>query len=187
MKLEKCSVKTKTGVMEIEVAYFDKKDAKTFKRLFDIWVKLNNGLGKYGRKVNVPEVLSEGMFCVFSNSVRYQRKIKGKGSASFDTINIETGEREQIKASSIKSDLTSFGPKSEWDKLYFMSFYNNGNIDGTFDVYEIPNKLIYANKVNRGQTMKLQQGEKRRPRFSIMDDIITPYKIKPIGKNIKVW
>jgi hypothetical protein len=57
--------------------------------------------------------------------VRYQRKIKGKGSASFDTINIKTGEREQIKASSIKSDLSSVGPKSEWDKLYFMSFYNN--------------------------------------------------------------
>jgi len=187
MKLGNFTVKTKNGAMEIEVAYFDSHDAKVFKRLFDVWVKLNNGLGKYGRKTNIPEVLSEGMFCIFSKSAKCQRKLKGKGSVSFDTINLKTGEREQIKASSIKSDLSSFGPKSEWDRLYFMSFYNNGNPDGTFDVYKIPNKLIYENKVNKGQTMKRQQKEKRRPRFSIMDDIIKAYKIKPMGKNIKVW
>ena len=87
--------------------------------------------------------------------------MKGSGSVSFDTINLETGEREQIKASSIESDLSSFGPKSEWDKLYFMSFYKKGKLDGTFDVYEIPNKLIYKNKVNNNQTMELQQKEKR--------------------------
>jgi hypothetical protein len=187
MKLEKYIVKMKKGTMEIEVAHFDKQDARNFKRLFDVWIKLNNGLKKYGRKVNIPEVLSEGMFCIFSSSARYQKKIKGKGSVSFDTINLKTGKREQIKASSIQSDLTSFGPKSEWDKLYFMNFYNDGNPDGTFDVYEIPNRLIYSNKVNKGQTMKLQQKEKRRPRFSIMNDIIRVYKIKPLGKNIKVW
>lgn len=187
MKLDKCSVKAGGNLIDVEIAYFDKKDAKTFKRLFDLWVKLNKGLGKYGRKVNIPEVLSEGMFCIFSNSVRYQRKLKGKGSASFDTINLKTGKREQIKASSIESDLTSFGPKSEWDKLYFMNFYNNGKPDGTFDVYEIPNSLIYKNKVNNSQTMKSQQEEKRRPRFSIMKDIIKPNKIKPLGKNVKIW
>lgn len=187
MKLQRRAIKVRGNIIDIEVARFGKKDAKIFKRLFDIWVKLNNGLSKYGRKVNIPEVLSEGMFCVFSNSVRYQRKLKGKGSASFDTINLKTGEREQIKASSIKSDLTSFGPKSEWDKLYFMNFYNSGNPDGTFDVYEIPNRLLYENKVNSGQTMKIQQEEKRRPRFSIMKDIIIPNKIKPLGRNIKVW
>ncbi|MEI7425764.1 MAG: Bsp6I family type II restriction endonuclease [Candidatus Moraniibacteriota bacterium] len=187
MKLQQYSVEIDGNEINIEVARFSKKDATTFKKLFDIWVKLNNGLSKYGRKVNIPEVLSEGMFCIFSDSVRYQRKLKGKGSASFDTINLKTGEREQIKASSIESDLTSFGPKSEWDKLYFMNFYNNGNPDGTFDVYEIPSHLIYEHKVNSGQTMKSQQEEKRRPRFSIMKDIIKPNKIEPLGENIKTW
>ena len=184
MKLQKYKIKDN---IEIEVAIFDKKDALNFKKLFNLWVKLNNGLGKYGRKVNIPEVLSEGMFCIFSNSARYQKRIKGKGPVSFDTVNLKTGEREQIKASSIEEDLSSFGPKSEWDKLYFMNYYNNGKPDGTFNVYEIPNKLIYGNKVNKGQTMKTQQKERRRPRFSIMKDIIKPYNIKPIGKNIKVW
>ena len=48
----------------------DKKDGKTLKKLFDIWRKLNLGLEKYGRKVNIPEVISEGKFCIFSNMVR---------------------------------------------------------------------------------------------------------------------
>ncbi len=186
MKLQRRIIKIKSKNLEIEVAQMDKKDGTEFKRLFDLWKKLNDGLEKYGRKVNIPEVISEGMFCVFSQSFRFQRKIKGEGSVSFDTLNSK-GVREQIKASSIEQDLTSFGPKTEWDDLYFLDFYNNKKLDGTFNIYKIPNKLIYAKKVNKGQTMKEQQGEKRRPRFSIKKDIIDAYKIKPLAKNVKVW
>ena len=39
MKLKKYSVKTGENIIDIEVASFSKKDAKTFKKLFDIWVK----------------------------------------------------------------------------------------------------------------------------------------------------
>lgn len=187
MKLQEQKIILGGKQIEIEVAYLDTKDGKEFKRLFDIWKKLNLGLGKYGRKVNIPEVISEGMFCVFSKSVRYQKKLKGKGTVSFDTINLNNKRREQIKASSIEEDLTSFGPRTEWDDLYFLDFYNEGKLDGTFNVYLIPNKFIYANRVNKGQTMKDQQGEKRRPRFSIKKDIILINKIKPIAKNVKVW
>lgn len=171
----------------IKVANFDKEDAVNFKRLFDIWLELNKGLGEYGRKVNIPEVISEGMFCIFSGSLRFQSKVKGKGSASFDTIDLKSGQVEQIKASSIEEDLTTFGPRSKWDRLYFMSFYNNGNMDGSFDVYEIPTDLIYAQAMNKGQSFKEQQALNRRPRFSIMKDIIKKHNIKPIGKNVKVW
>lgn len=187
MKLAKHDIKLGGNNIEIEVAHLDKNDGKEFKRLFDIWRKLNLGLEKYGRKVNIPEVISEGMFCVFSKSARYQKKIKGKGTVSFDTINLQKKRREQIKASSIDEDLTSFGPRTEWDDLYFLDFYNEGKLDGTFNVYFIPSKYIYSNKVNKGQTMKEQQGEKRRPRFSLKKDIIDKYKIKPLAKNVKVW
>ena len=186
MKLEKHKIKLDGNEAEIEVAFLDKKDAKEFKRLFDIWKKLNNGLSKYGRKVNIPEVISEGMFCVFSNSVRFQKRTKGTGRVSFDTIDLKKERTEQIKACSIETDLTSFGPKSEWDDLYFMDFYRDGKLDGSFDVYLIPDKLIYSKSVNKGQTMKDQQGEKRRPRMSIKE-IIADNKIKPVAKNVKVW
>lgn len=187
MKLEKRDVVLGDNSIKIEVAFLDKEDGITFKKLFDLWKKLNVGLSKYGRKVNIPEVISEGMFCVFSGSVRFQKKIKGKGSVSFDTINLETKRREQIKASSIEEDLTSFGPKTEWDDIYFLDFYNEGKLDGTFNVYKIPNKFIYSNVVNKGQTMKDQQNEKRRPRFSIKKDIIQKHKIKPLAKDVRVW
>ena len=187
MKLEGHKILFGGKQLEIEVAYLDKKDGKIFKKLFDIWRKLNIGLEKYERRVNIPEVISEGMFCVFSKSVRYQKKLRGEGTVSFDTINIKNKRREQIKASSIEEDLTSFGPRTEWDDLYFLDFFNGGKLDGTFNVYLIPNKLIYSNSVNKGQTMKDQQGEKRRPRFSIKKDIIDKYNIKAKAKNVKVW
>lgn len=186
MKIKNKEITLNSSKVEIQIAYLDKGDGKEFKRLFDLWKELNLGLKKYGRGVNIPEVISEGMFCVFSGSVRYVKKIKGEGKVSFDTINVEKFRREQIKATSIDNDLTSFGPKTEWDDLYFLDFYKDGELDGVFDVYLIPNDLIYSNKVNRGQTMEQQQGEKRRPRMSIKE-IIKDHKIKPLAKNVRVW
>jgi len=113
MKLEKQRIILGGNEIEVEIAHMDKKDGKEFKRLFDVWRKLNIGLEKYGRKVNIPEVISEGMFCIFSKSVRYQKKVKGKGTVSFDTINIKNKRREQIKASSIEFDLTTFVRETE--------------------------------------------------------------------------
>lgn len=187
MKLEEQKIILGGNEIKIEIAHLDKKDGKVFKELFDMWRKLNIGLEKYGRKVNIPEVISEGMFCIFSGSVRYQRKLGGKGTVSFDTLNLNNKKREQIKASSINEDLTSFGPRTEWDDLYFLDFFNGGKLDGTFNVYKISSKYIYENQVNKGQTMKDQQGEKRRPRFSITKDIILKNKIKPLAVNVKVW
>lgn len=186
MKIKKQEAVLAGHKVEIQVAYLNKSDGKEFKRLFDLWKRLNLGLEKYGRKVNIPEVISEGMFCVFTGSVRYVRKIKGKGKVSFDTINLKEARREQIKATSIDDDLTSFGPVTEWDDLYFVDFYNHGKLDGTFNLFLIPDDLIYANRVNAGQTMKQQQEQKRRPRMSIKE-IIENNRIKPIATNIKVW
>jgi len=186
MEIKKHNIRIGDENLDIEVAYFDMSDGQKFKNLFDIWKKLNIGLGKYGRKVNIPEVISEGMFCVYSESVRFQKKIKGKGKVSFDTINLKKQRKEQIKASSIKKDLTSFGPKTEWDDLFFLDFYNNGKLDGTFNVYLIPSKYIYSQQVNKKQTMKDQQIQQRRPRFSVKE-IIERNKIKPLATDVKVW
>ncbi|MFA5876836.1 MAG: Bsp6I family type II restriction endonuclease [Candidatus Paceibacterota bacterium] len=171
----------------VELANFDEKDGQDLKKVFGAWVTLNKLISKFGRKINIPEALSESMFCIFSGSSRYTKKIRGNGSVSFDTYNLKTKEKEQIKASSLEFDLSTFGPKSEWDKLYFMNFYNGGNMNGIFNVYEIPTELVYSNAVNLTQTMKDQQLLGKRPRFSIMKDIILPNKIKPIGKDVKVW
>ena len=65
-------------------------------------------------------------------------------------------------------------------EIYFLDFYREGNWDGTFDIYKIENELIYNHKVNEKETMKEQQNQKRRPRFSIYKEIIQKIGIKPI-------
>ncbi len=170
-----------------ELMGFNKQDKKKWKQLFDTWKKLKLGLREYkSREPNFPEGLSEVAFCLYSGSKRFI-SLKGNANSSFDTFNIKTGKAEQIKACSVKGDLTSFGPKSKWDDLYFLDFYNNGKLDGTFNIYKIPTKMIYSMKVNKNQTFKQQQAQGRRPRFSIKKEIIGKKKFKPVATNVKVW
>jgi len=187
MKIKKYKAKVFGKNCIIELMSFTKADGRRWKKLFDMWKKLKLGLRDYkSREPNFPEGLSEVAFCIYSGSKRFI-SLQGSSPASFDTFNLGTNKAEQVKASSVESDLTSFGPKSCWDDLYFLDFYNNGKLDGTFNVYKIPSKLIYNMKVNKNQTFKQQQAQERRPRFSITKGIIKPKKLKPIAIDVKIW
>ena len=94
---------------------------------------------------------------------------------------VDCNKRIQVKACGVLPDLTSFGPKSEWDEIYFMDFFKDGSWNGEFDIYFIENNWIYNHKVNNNQTMKEQQLQGRRPRFSIYKDIIQRRGIKPVS------
>ena len=174
----------------LQLMHFDESDGKKWKDIFDIWKNLKLGLRDYkAREPNFPEGLSEVAFCLWSGAGRYL-KIRGtkKGIAgSFDTFDLKTGKAQQIKACSIDNDLTSFGPKSKWDDLYFLDFYSAGKVDGCFDVYLIPNKYISNQSLNKKEKFTDQQMQKRRPRFGIKKEIIGRYKIKPLAKSVKVW
>lgn len=130
------------------------------------------------RGVNLPEGISESAFCLEYNCAR-ALKVQGGKSASFDTIDLRTGRMQQIKATSVEDDLTSFGPRSVWDDLYFLDFYREGKYDGTFDVYKIPNKLLLNFPINGHETFKDQQLQGRRPRLHLKTQIIEPKKIRP--------
>lgn len=187
MKIKKLKMKVFGEDCVLELMDFNKSDGKKWKKLFDLWKKLKLGLRDYkSREPNFPEGLSEVAFCLWSGSSRFI-SARGLSNTSFDTFNTKTKKAEQIKACSVEDDLTSFGPKSRWDALYFLDFFANGEVDGTFDIYEIPTDLIYGNKVNKTQTLKDQQGEKRRPRFSIKKDIIKANSLKSIARKVKVW
>ncbi|MBI5803395.1 Bsp6I family type II restriction endonuclease [Candidatus Pacearchaeota archaeon] len=161
-----------------DIMVFSLQDRVFIKKLFDNWKTANTGVKQIStRGINLPEAISEGAFCVFFPDCVRLIKVYGKTSGSFDVLNLKTGRRLQIKASSIPEDLTSFGPKSVWDDLYFLDF---SRMDGSFDVYLIPNNLIYQYGVNRNQTFQQQQAQKRRPRFSIMKNIIKPSRLKPV-------
>lgn len=187
MKLIQHKQKIWGNECSMNLMQFDKNDAKEWKRIFDMWKTLKSSLKSYKcREPNLPEGLSEVAFCLYSGSMRLV-SMNGKSSSSFDTINIKTKKAEQIKATSVGKDLTSFGPKSKWDDLYFLDFYNNGKLDGTFNVYKVPTKLVHKVEVKKGITFLDRQKEEKRPRFSITKTFIDTGKIKPIAKNVKVW
>jgi len=163
------------------------EDKKEWRKLFNNWAILNKWLKDFNaRWVNLPEWISEIAFCFITWSKRFIKKLNWKSSASFDTFNIETNKAEQIKACSIKWDLTSFWPKSKWDTIYFIDFFNNWVLDWTFDIYEIDTKIIKSVKVNKEQTFLEKQATWQRPRFSIKLEIIEKLWLKPIHQNVKI-
>ena len=85
-----------------------------------------------------------------------------KYSTSYDAFDFKNNKRIQVKCST-STGPSSFGPKSVWDYIYFLDMWNNGNIDGSYKIYHIPNEYIYNTKVNKNQKMSDQQDQSRRP------------------------
>lgn len=175
--LEKFKVTLKTG----EIVYGDKfnqNDFATLKEIFAEWLKINKKVTSLGgRGLNVPDVFSEALYCIFFNAVRTNNT-----AHSYDCVNISNGAGVQVKSASILNDCTSFGPKSTWDELYFMDFATNGEIDGIIDVYKLDfalDDVILNNKKN--ETFKMQQDQGRRPRLSLKK-LIKEKNIKPIKR-----
>ena len=180
MKLEKQTFKLPEGDFEVEATRFEEEDRKRFAEIYLKWRKLSDELRSLGgRGVNLPEVLSEGSFALEMNVLRVVNSISGANS-SWDCYDPINHKRIQVKACSVLPDLTSFGPTSQWDEIYFLDFKREGNWDGTFDIYKIENDLIYSHKVNENQTMRDQQNQRRRPRFSIYKEIIKKKGISPL-------
>lgn len=178
------NIKLPEGTFSTQVDCFDQIDEVLLRRIYKNWRNLSDELRMIkGRGVNLPEALSEGAFCRAMNTVRITNSILG-ANTSFDVYNLKTQKRIQLKACSVLPDLTSFGPNSVWDELYFLDFYRQGKWDASIDIYLVPNNLIYNFKVNSNQTMKQQQHQKRRPRFSIYSGIIHPNGLKPIKTYI---
>jgi len=167
------------GSYNVEVQVFNETDRNRLYEIYKNWRKLCSDLTDINsRSVNLPEGISEGSFCLETGSVRITNSISG-ANTSFDCYNFNGGKRIQVKACSVLPDLTSFGPKSVWDEIYFMDFFKSGKWDGTFDIYKIDNDLIYDHKVNSSQTFKEQQTQGKRPRFSIYKSIIQESSLLP--------
>lgn len=170
------------GKFIVMADHFEESDLNTLKDIYTTWRDLSLKLNTLkSRSVNLPEGLSEVAFCYFMNCVRLNNPKIGHGvNTSFDAYSLKDKTRIQIKSCSVLPDLTSFGPNSQWDEIYFQDFYREGNWDGSVDVYLIPNDLIYNQKVNANQTLKEMQLQGKRPRFSIKSSIIDVHNLEPV-------
>jgi hypothetical protein len=177
MKIEWKNVEIKGRKIKALLTIKEKGDGELLKNLYSDWKKLNDRLKAIStRGINLPETISENAFTLFFPDCFRVVSLKGM-KCSFDCINLKTGNRIQIKASSVTSDLTSFGPRSEWDELFFLDFSKG---DGSFKAYKIEPDWIYKHMVNKLQSFQQQQEENRRPRFSIIEQIIKPKRLKPV-------
>ena len=112
MKIEWKEVEIKGRKVKALLTIKERSDKKLLKNLYSDWKKLNDRLKAIStRGINLPEAISENAFALFFSDCMRVVKLKGM-KCSFDCLNINTGSRIQIKASSVASDLTSFGPRS---------------------------------------------------------------------------
>ena len=108
----------KVDLVEIDAARINDVCDSYFK-----WKDLNNSLRNYvSRGINFPETISEPMGCY---ALGYLWN-KGSGGDAED----RSGKKIEMKATSnFDSDLTSFGPKCDFDNLVFLRLdYNNNKL-----------------------------------------------------------
>lgn len=164
-----------------DVSIFCSSDAASLKKIYESWRTLCSELAKMeARAVNLPEGLSEIAVAIAKNFWRCTGNIPGANSSfdCYDPKGVRGRNRIQIKACSVLPDLTSFGPKSQWDRIFFADFFRNGEWDGTFDLYELVTDDINNFQVNSKQTLLDQKLQGRRPRFSIYEGLILKGRFK---------
>lgn len=140
------------------------------------WKDLNNYIKASGsRGINMPDAISEPIACYALGYAWNRGPIPGDASKPGSSMIIE------IKAtSSTDNDLTSFSPKSKFDKLVFISFdLTNDKVS----IYELNISSYELSKirVSSTETIADQQSQKRRPRLSIFKSIIFPNNVAPVA------
>lgn len=174
-------------------------DIPKFERAFKSWKQdRKDQMLIGGRAPNLSDGFTEGLFCLFTGSVRYLKPPENKAQLGFkrcaeklsnkslDTYNLSNNKAEQIKSSIIDgNDCTSFGPTSKQDIVYFMHFYR---LDGSFDLYEIPDNVLQSTVIKEdGTTFADKKMTGQRPHFSLLDKVIARNQIDPIKTNVKLW
>lgn len=175
MKIESRILHLPEGDKRAEVTIFDNGDIPKLFNIYTSWRKLCENLNELNaRSVNLPEGLSEISFAISHNMWRCTSSIVGANSSfdCYDPNGHRNNNRVQVKACSVLPDLTSFGPHSQWNRIFFVDFYREGKWDGTFDVYEIDTDDIMSYPVNATQTVEDQKAQGRRPRFSIYTGLV---------------
>lgn len=175
MRIENKLLNLPEGDFYSSITIFEQEDASALYGIYRSWRNLCDLLNAVNaRSVNLPEGLSETAFCIAKNVWRCTASIAGANSSydCYDPNGVRGNNRIQVKACSVVPDLTSFGPNSEWDRIFFVDFYREGRWDGTFDIYEVETDDINNYPVNANQTLKDQKAQGRRPRFSIYSGLI---------------
>ncbi len=152
--------------------------------MYFLWKELDTRIRSSAtRGVNFPETISEAL-CCYVMGFKWN---KGTGGDAFDEVNNRIIEMKAT--SNYNSDTTSFSPSEQFDDLFFLRL--NKRTDELY-IYDtgINSDALKQIKVNKTQTLEEQQLAGRRPRFSVINHIITPLGLEPVAKlnirNLKI-
>lgn len=157
----------KVDLVEIDAARINDVCDSYFK-----WKDLNNSLKNYvSRGINFPETISEPMGCY---ALGY---LWNKGSAG--DAQDRNGRKIEMKATSnFDSDLTSFGPKCDFDNLVFLRLDYSNNKLYIYDT-GLNSEELKKLPANSKETIGDQQLQKRRPHVSIIKILIEERQLEP--------
>lgn len=158
--------KSKVDLVEIDAARINNVCDNYFK-----WKSLNDSLKSFcSRGINMPDNISEPIGCYCLNY------LWNKGSGG-DAVSRD-GRKIEFKASSnFDSDLTSFGPKCEFDNLVFLRFDLNNNMCYVYDT-GLSSDEVKKLHVNNTQTVEDQQMQGRRPHIRLIDEVINKLSLE---------
>lgn len=156
--------------------FFTKEDEVALNNLYFSWKNFNEEVVKFNsRRMNLPEIISEGLTCILFDLVRTNAtNFTNMSKCDFDCLDVRNGNTIQVKAASSitgkKVGPTSFGPQSEYDILYFSHFdCDNDKVD-FYLIDEDLSEIIV--KKSTKETFSMQQAQGRRPRFNLLDFVI---------------
>jgi hypothetical protein len=124
------------------------------------------------RGANIPEALTEALVCLCTDG-----KLKTSGEGD---LLLPDGRIGEVKATSKPDgDLSSFSPQESWDTLFFVIANPGDGFD--YHVYdtEMSRSDFGVIQVSKAHTFNDQAMAKRRPRFSIIEKVISEYDMEP--------
>ena len=127
------------------------------------------------RSPNMPSEITEAVVCLCTGA-----RLINEGHGD---ILLPNGLIGEVKGtSSSEDDLSSFSPSSNFDMLFFVHMDPNSN--DIYHVYDLglDRKAISKIMVNNSSTFEDQSRGRRRPRFSIIKQIIEPKGLVPKWK-----
>ena len=141
-------------------AYFIWKDLDTYVKSVDT------------RGINIPDVISEPIACY---CLGY---LWNRGKESGDATD-PSGRKIEFKATSRwEGDLSSFGPKCQFDDLIFLRFNLRQNKMYIYDL-RMNSEVFGTYPANKTQTIEEQKRQGRRPHVSLYSLFIEPENVQP--------
>lgn len=159
----------------METTKVDWKNTVSLHEAFWNWKLAASSVPWAKRTPNMPSELTEAIVCLCTGA-----KLISKGNGD---ILLKRNKIGEVKGTiSSDHDLSSFSPSSKFDNLFFVHMDPNSN--DIYHVYDlgIDRKGISKIKVNSRSTFGDHSKAKRRPRFSIFEQIIKPKNLIPTWK-----